>query len=82
MALFIYLTEFYSLTKREIIISQIHAENAEKEVEKNIKVFHENQINIDQISQNNVSECVKCVVELDKKSIKLGGDEFTFYLVK
>ena len=60
--LYLYLTEFYSLTKREIIISQIHAENAEKEVEKNIKVFHENQINIDKISQNNVTECVKCVV--------------------
>ena len=47
---------------------------------KNIKVFQENQINIDQISQNKATECVKCVVELDKNSIKLGGDEFTFYL--
>ena len=76
-ALYIHLAEFYSLSKREKIISHI---NVEKEVEKNIKVFHKNQINIVQMSQNNVSECVKYIVESDKKSIKLGGSEFTFYL--
>ena len=76
-ALYIHLSEFYSLTKRKKIISQYELE---KDMNKNIRVFHENQINIDQISLKKAKECVKCVVEIDKNSIKLGGDEFTFYL--
>ena len=77
-ALYIHLSEFYSITKREKI--NIPKFDGKKEKNKNIKVFHENQINVDQISQYNATECVKCMVEVDKKSIKLGGDEFTFYL--
>ena len=77
-ALYIHLAEFYSITKREKI--NLKKIDFKQETNKNIKVFHENQINIDQISQNNLNDCVKCVVEVDKKSIKLGGDEFTFYL--
>ena len=76
-ALYIHLSEFYSITKREKIINQ---NELEKDLNTSIKVFHENQINIDQISQKKAKECVKCVVEIEKNSIKLGGDEFTFYL--
>jgi len=76
-ALYIHLSEFYSITKREKIINQ---NELEKDLNTSIKVFHENQINIDQITQKKAKECVKCVVEIDKNSIKLGGDEFTFYL--
>ncbi len=74
-ALYIHLAEFYSITKREKITNK---SNLEKEKDKNIKIFQENQI--DQINENNVNDCVKCMVEVDKNSIKLGGDEFTFYL--
>ena len=74
-ALYIHLAEFYSITKREKITNK---SNLEKEKDKNIKIFKENQI--DQINENNVNDCVKCMVEVDKNSIKLGGDEFTFYL--
>ena len=75
-ALYIHLAEFYSITKREKITNK--SKNLEKEKDKNIKIFKENQI--DQINENNVNDCVKCMVEVDKNSIKLGGDEFTFYL--
>lgn len=78
-ALYMHLAEFYSLTKREKI-NNYNKFDDKKEINKNIKIFHENQINIDQYNQNNATDCVKCVVELDKKSIKVGGDEFTFYL--
>ena len=74
-ALYIHLSEFYSLTKREKITNK---SNLEKEKDKNIKIFNENQI--DQINPNNANECIKCVVEVNKNSIKLEGDEFTFYL--
>ena len=77
-ALYIHFSEYYSLTKREKIIDK--QLDLKKELNKNIKVFQENQINIDQISHSNARKCVKCVVEIDKKSIKMGGDEFTFYL--
>ena len=33
------------------------------------------------MNQTNAQKCVKCVIEVDKNSIKMGGDEFTFYLV-
>ena len=76
-ALMIYFAEFYSFTKREKVEN---IKDIKKYANKNIKIFHENQINIDQISRKNAGECIKCMVEVDKKSIKLGGDEFTFYL--
>ena len=76
-ALYIHLAEFYSLTKRKRIENQ---NQLDEEVNKNIQVFHENQINIDQMTQTNATQCVKCVVEINKNSVKMGGDEFTFYL--
>lgn len=76
-ALMIHFSEFYSLTKREKVEN---IKDVKKIANENIRIFHENQINIDQINRDNVGECIKCMVELDKKSIKLGGDEFTFYL--
>lgn len=76
-ALMIHFAEFYSLTKREKVEN---LKDVKKAVNKNIKIFHENQINIDQISRENAGDCIKCMVEVDKNSIKLGGDEFTFYL--
>ena len=76
-ALYIHLAEFYSLTKRKRIENQ---NQLDEEINKNIQVFHQNQINIDQITQTNATECVKCVVEINKNSVKVGGDEFTFYL--
>ena len=76
-ALFIHLAEFYSLTKRKKIGNQ---NKVEEEINKNIQIFHENQINIDQLSQTNATKCVKCVVEINRNSVKIGGDELTFYL--
>ena len=76
-ALYIHFSEFYSMTKRQ----KIDDVNINNGTNKNIKLFKENQIDVDTISQNNASECVKCMVEINKNSIKLGGDEFTFYLV-
>ena len=76
-ALFIHLAEFYSLTKRKKIEKQ---NKVEEEINKNIQIFHENQINIEQMSQTNATKCVKCMVEINRNSIKTGGDEFTFYL--
>ena len=55
-------------------------QNINKATNKNIKLFKENQINVDAISPNNASKCTKCMVEINKNTIKLGGDEFTFYL--
>ena len=76
-ALFIHFAEFYSLVKKEKVVKQ---NKFEEQNNKNIQVFHENQINIEQINQANVTKCVKCVIELDRDSVKMGGDEFTFYL--
>jgi hypothetical protein len=76
-ALYIHLAEFYSLTQRKKIENQ---NQHDEEINKNIQVFHENQINIDQMTQTNATQCVKCVVEINKNSVKMGGDEFTFYL--
>ena len=76
-ALYLNLAEFFSMTTREKIIQN----EKEEEFNKKIKIFHENQINLDQISQKKAKECINCAVEIDKNSIKLGGDEFTFYLV-
>jgi hypothetical protein len=76
-ALYIHLAEFYSLTQRKKIENQ---NQLNEEINKNIQIFHENQINIDQMTQTNATQCVKCVVEINKNSVKMGGDEFTFYL--
>lgn len=75
--LFIHLAEFYSLAKSQRIEKEM---KLEEEVDKNIQIFQENKINIDQMGKTNVTQCVKCVVEINKNSIKMGGDEFTFYL--
>ena len=80
--LYLHFAEFYSINKRETIKSKIKSQNDLKnEINKSIKIFHQKQINLDQLNKNNATECVKCIVEIDKNSIKVGGDEFTFYLV-
>ena len=33
------------------------------------------------MSKEFASECTKCIVDVDKQSIKAGGNEFTFYFV-
>ena len=77
-ALFIHLSEFYSLATREKVNWQ---PDINSEINKNIKIYNYNKFNINNINQTNAQECVKCVVEVDKNSIKIGGDELTFYLV-
>lgn len=80
--LYLHFAEFYSINKRETIKTKIKApEDLKNELNKSIKVFHENKINKDQLNKNYATECIKCIVEIDKNSIKGGGDEFTFYLV-
>ena len=77
-ALFIHLSEYYSLTTREKVRYTFDVNN---ELNKNIKIYDYNKFNINKINQTNAQECVKCVVEVDKNSINIGGDELTFYLV-
>ena len=77
-ALFIHLAEYYSLTTREKVKYDYDINN---EINKNIKIYNYNKLNVNKINQTNAQECVKCVVEVDKNSIKIGGDELTFYLV-
>ena len=77
-ALLIHFAEYYSLTTRE----KIDCKNSlNKELNTNIKIYNNSKFNIDKIDQANAKNCVKCMMELDKNSIKIGGDEFTFYLV-
>ena len=52
-----------------------------KEMNQSVEEGLTNKFNINKINQTNAQECVKCVVEVDKNSIKIGGDELTFYLV-
>ena len=77
-ALFIHLAEYYSLTTREKVDCNNDLDN---EINKNVKIYNTNKFNIDKMNQTNAQKCVKCVIEVDKNSIKMGGDEFTFYLV-
>ena len=76
--LFIHFSEYYSLTTREKVNYKYDINN---EINKNIKIYNYNKFNVNKINQTNAKECVKCVVELDKNSINIGGDELTFYLV-
>lgn len=78
-ALFIHLAEYFSLTTREKVERK---NNLDNQINKNIKIYDNNKFNINEINQTNIQYCVKCVVEIDKNSIKMGGDEFTFYLVE
>ena len=81
-ALYLHFAEFYSINTRETIKTKIqNPYDLKNQINKNVKVFHENQINIEQLNKNDATECVKCIVEIEKNSIKVGGDEFTFYLV-
>ena len=77
-ALFIHLSEYYSLTTREKVNYNYYVNN---ELNKNIKIYNYNKFNANKINQTNAQECVKCVVEVNKNSIRIGGDELTFYLV-
>ena len=76
-ALFLHLAEFYSLTSREKV-NDIY--EMDKEINKNLKIFKNETFNTEKMNQTNMDDCVRCVVEIDKNSIKTGGDEFTFYL--
>jgi hypothetical protein len=77
-AIFIQLSEFYSLTTREKVDGKF---DLNKEMNKNVKIYNKDTFNIKKLNQTNEQNCVKCVMEVDKKSIMMGGDEFTFYLV-
>ena len=76
--IFIQLSEYYSLTTREKVDGKF---DLNEEINKNVKVYNKDTFNIKKINQTNEQKCVKCVMEVDKKSIMMGGDEFTFYLV-
>ena len=76
--IFIQLSEYYSLTTREKVDQKF---DISKELNKNVKIYNKDTFNIQKINQTNEQKCVKCVMEVDKKSIMMGGDEFTFYLV-
>lgn len=77
-ALLIHFAEYYSLTTREKVDGSNDLNN---EINKNIRIYSDNSLNINRMNQTNAQNCVKCMVEIDKNSIKFGGDEFTFYLV-
>ena len=77
-AIFIQLSEYYSLTTREKVDGKF---DLNKEMNKNVKIYNKDTFNIKKLNQTNEQNCVKCVMEVDKKSIMMGGDEFTFYLV-
>ena len=77
-ALLIHFQEYYTLTTRE----KLDCSNSLKEeINRNIKIYNNNKFNISKIDQTNAKNCVKCMMEVDKNSIRMGGDEFTFYLV-
>ena len=78
-ALYIHFAEYYYLMKnaRKRINETYDLKN---ELNKNIQIFQEKNINKEELTKENAKKCVKCVVEIDKKSIKMKGDEFTFYL--
>ena len=77
-AMLIHLGEYYSLTTREKLVCD---SNLDKEINKNIKIYNNNRFHIDNMNQTNAKNCVKCMVEVDTNSIKMGGDEITLYLV-
>ena len=78
-ALYIHFAEYYYLIKnaRKSLNETYDLKN---ELNKNIQIFQEKDINKEELTKENAKRCVKCVVEVDKKSIKMKGDEFTFYL--
>lgn len=81
-ALYIHFSEYYYLVKEseQKIKEKYELKNELKsELNKNIKIFKESEINSEQIDIEFAKNCVKCVVEIDKRSIKMEGDEFTFY---
>ena len=77
-ALYIHFAEYYYLTKEsEKKIKQKH--ELKEELNKNIQIIKESEINSNHINLDFAKNCVKCVVEIDKRSIKMNGDELTFY---
>ena len=77
-ALLIHFAEYYTLTTREKLDCNNSLNN---EINRNIKIYNNNKFNINKINQTKAKNCIKCMMEVDKNSIKIGGDEFTFYLV-
>ena len=77
-ALYIHFAEYYYLTKEsENTIKQKY--ELKEELNKNIQIIQENEINGNHLNYEYAKNCVKCVVEIDKRSIKMNGDEITFY---
>ena len=84
--LYIHFAEYYSLIKEsEKYINEnvipFEKNYLKEELNKNIQIFKENEITKEQLTKEFAIKCVKCIVEMDKKSIKMGGTEFTFYFV-
>ena len=82
--LYIHFAEYYSLIKEsEKYINEnvipFGQNYLKEELNKNIQIFKENEITKEQLTKEFAIKCVKCIVEMDKKSIKMGGTEFTFY---
>ena len=50
------------------------------QINKNLNIYNHSEFDIDTINQTEAKLCVKWVIEIDKNSIKMGGDEITFYL--
>ena len=78
-ALYIHFAEYYSIIKDAEKIIDIK-NDLSNETDKNIRILKDKEININETSEEDVKKCPKCVVEIDKKSINLKGNEFTFYL--
>ena len=77
--LFIHFAEYYSLIEEAETYLNKEKHDLKNEVFKDIQIYKENELKSDQITKENAINCVKCIVEIDKKSIKMGGNEFTFY---
>ena len=77
--LFIHFAEYYSLIEEAETYLNKEKHDIKNEVFKDIQIYKENELKSDQITKENAINCVKCIVEIDKKSIKMGGNEFTFY---
>ena len=78
-ALYIHFAEYYYLIENaRKNFNEMH--DLKSELNKNIQIFQEKDIDEEDLRKENAKTCVKCVIEVDKKSIKMEGDELTFYL--
>ena len=76
--LFIHFAEYYSLIKEAgNILNEKPSLNYG--INNNVQVFKNDEIKSEQMSKEYASECTKCIIDVDRQSIKAGGNEFTFY---